>query len=101
MDPAEPAVGFVAEEEGDVCGFAHVLPHRSTWAQNGYLYLEDLFVAPPLRGRALGKALIEHIYAFADAQGYERVYWVTKSDNPARALYDKLAHESGFVQYRR
>ncbi len=101
LDKGEPAQAFVAEVEGKVCGLAHVLPHRSTWAKNGYLYLEDLFVAPEMRGRNLGKALIEHVYGFADQHAYERVYWATQAGNPARALYDQLAQESGFVQYRR
>ncbi|HEY9359996.1 MAG TPA: GNAT family N-acetyltransferase, partial [Xanthobacteraceae bacterium] len=31
-----------------------------------------------------------------------RVYWLTQESNAvARALYDKLAERSGFIQYRK
>ena len=36
------------------------------------------------------------------AAGASRLYWLTKEDNrTARALYDKLAERSGFIQYRK
>ncbi|MEO1041387.1 MAG: GNAT family N-acetyltransferase [Pseudomonadota bacterium] len=101
LDPAEPVFGLVAETDDGVKGLAHALPHLSTWAEVGYLYLEDLFVAPETRGLGLGRALIEDLYRIADQRGISRVYWATKHDNPARRLYDQLASESGFVQYRR
>ncbi|MEM9286052.1 MAG: GNAT family N-acetyltransferase [Pseudomonadota bacterium] len=100
MDPAEAVFGLVAEVKGQVRGIAHALPHSSTWARVGYLYLEDLFVAPEVRGLGLGRQLIEALYAIADEREIARVYWATKHDNPARRLYDQLATESGFVQYR-
>ncbi len=100
LDPAEPVFALVAEGHGKVQGFAHALPHSSTWAPVGYLYLEDLFVAPEARGLGLGRALIEALYAIADERDISRVYWATQADNPARRLYDQVATESGFVQYR-
>jgi GNAT superfamily N-acetyltransferase len=83
-------------------GLAHVLFHRSTWTQGWYCYLEDLFVAPQARGKGIGRALIEAVYANADARGCSRTYWMTQENNAtARALYDKVATKSPFVQYRR
>ena len=42
------------------------------------------------------------MYDRAQAAGASRVYWLTKSDNTtARILYDKVATESGFIQYRK
>ncbi|MEO1657306.1 MAG: GNAT family N-acetyltransferase [Pseudomonadota bacterium] len=100
MDPAEPVFGLVAEVDGEVMGISHALPHSSTWARVGYLYLEDLFVAPEARGHGLGRKLIEELYKIADERGISRVYWATQNENPARKLYDQVATESGFVQYR-
>ena len=38
----------------------------------------------------------------ARRRGATRYYWLTKQDNrTARALYDKLADRSGFIQYRK
>ncbi len=83
-------------------GIANILLHRSTWSATWYCYLEDLFVDPEHRGRGVGRALIEAVYAYADRHRATRVYWTTEEGNvAARALYDKLATKSPFVQYRR
>jgi len=83
-------------------GIAHALFHRSTWSPTWYCYLEDLFVDPARRARGAGRALIEAVYAQADARGCTRVYWATQEFNyRARGLYDQLATKSPFVQYRR
>src|SRR4029450_9088276 len=83
-------------------GLAHVLFHRSTWAPTQYCYLEDLFVDPARRQKGAGRALIEAVYAEADARGCTRTYWTTQEFNyTARTLYDQLATKSPFLQYRR
>ena len=47
-------------------------------------------------------ALIEAVFARAEAADASRVYWLTQSDNArARALYDKVADNLGFIQYRK
>jgi GNAT superfamily N-acetyltransferase len=67
-----------------------------------YCYLQDLFVAETARGLGLGRALIEAVCDKARAEGASRVYWLTQEGNAtARALYDKLAERSGFIQYRK
>ncbi|MHA7870995.1 MAG: GNAT family N-acetyltransferase [Hyphococcus sp.] len=97
-----PHFALVAERDREVVGFAHCLPHASTWSASGYLYLEDLFVDASARGAGAGRALIEAVYRAADQRGVDRVYWHTETSNAeARSLYDKLASLSDFVQYRR
>jgi ribosomal protein S18 acetylase RimI-like enzyme len=50
----------------------------------------------------VGRALIEEVYRKAEAAGASRVYWLTQSSNAqARALYDKVADNLGFIQYRK
>lgn len=94
---------LLAVDEADTpIGLAHILMHRSTWTNGHYCYLEDLFVDPAVRGRGAGRALIEAVYARADAHGCSRTYWMTQETNAtARALYDRMASKSPFVQYRR
>ena len=96
-------IGMVAVDETDApIGLAHVLFHRSTWSTGWYCYLEDLFVDPARRKAGTGRALIEAVYALADARGCERTYWVTQEFNTtARSLYDQVATRAPFVQYRR
>ena len=96
-------VALVAVDDTDVpLGLAHVLFHRSTWSASWYCYLEDLFVDPQQRLKGIGRALIEAVYREADSRGCTRTYWVTQEFNAtARALYDRVATKSPFVQYRR
>lgn len=93
--------GAVARDDDDCAvGFVHWLPHASTWNPSGYCYLEDLFVASDMRGGGIGRALIEHVRAWADAAGYGKVYWLTQETNAVgRALYDRVAQLTGFVHY--
>jgi GNAT superfamily N-acetyltransferase len=87
---------------GKLTGIVHYLYHRTTWTVGNYCYLQDLFVAETARGLGLGRALIEAVCEKARAEGASRVYWLTQEDNAtARALYDKLAERSGFIQYRK
>ncbi|MGH6949820.1 MAG: GNAT family N-acetyltransferase [Vitreimonas sp.] len=102
-DPAEPMLCLVAEDDdGALVGFTHLVFHRGTWAVGDFCYLEDLFVAPNARNRGVARALIEAVYALADERGAERVYWLThESNTTARKLYDQVAQNRGFIQYRR
>ena len=87
---------------GRIVGIAAIVFHRSTWSPTEYCYLEDLFVDPAVRGHGIGRTLIEAVYAVADDRGATRTYWATKGDNAAaRRLYDRVAHVSPFLQYRR
>ncbi len=101
-DASEPMFALIAESDsGGLLGFVHCVLHRGTWAIEDFCYLEGLFVAPGARGQGIGRALIEAVYARADAMNCARVYWLTHESNPARKLYDQVAHHLGFIQYRR
>ena len=101
-DPDEPIFALGAYVDDKLMGIAHYLFHRSTWALHRYCYLEDLFVSEAARGRGLGRALIETVYQKAQAANASRVYWLTQSGNTeARILYDKVADNLGFIQYRK
>lgn len=104
LDPAEPMVAMVAEddESKELLGLVHCVFHRGTWAINDLCYLEDLFVAPHARKLGVGRALIEAVYTLADQRQCDRVYWLTQESNEtARRLYDRIARNAGFIQYRR
>jgi GNAT superfamily N-acetyltransferase len=102
FDPAEPVFALVAERSGQLAGLAHFLFHRSTTRIEPVCYLQDLFTDPALRGRGVGRALIEGVYARARDAGASRVYWQTRDTNAAgRLLYDKVACHLGFIVYSR
>ena len=100
FDPGEPVFGLVAQHADEVVGLVHYLFHRSTSRIEPVCYLQDLFTSPELRGRGVGRALIEGVYARAHAAGAKRVYWQTRDTNTAgRLLYDKVARHAGFIVY--
>lgn len=93
--------GLVAVVDEKVIGFAHYLYRPSSWAQNDYCYLEDLFVDETVRGAGAGRSLIDAVIVAARAKMSGRVYWTTKESNTrARVLYDSYSLASEFVQYR-
>lgn len=102
FDAAEPVYAMVVEEDGVLIGLVQYLFHRSTWFVDDICYLQDLFTVPAARGKGVARALIEAVYAKAQARGAPRVYWMTHETNTtAQVLYDKVAEKSGFIQYRK
>lgn len=100
FDAYEPVHALVAESGGELVGLTHYLFHRSTTRIVPVCYLQDLFTAESVRGRGVGKALIEAVYGQAKAAGCDRVYWQTHETNAtAMRLYDQVADKSGFVVY--
>jgi GNAT superfamily N-acetyltransferase len=102
FDAYEPVHGLVAESDGQLLGLTHYLFHRSTTAIEPVCYLQDLFTSNAVRGRGIGRALINRVYEQARLAGSSRVYWQTHQTNlTAMQLYDKVAERSGFVVYRK
>jgi GNAT superfamily N-acetyltransferase len=100
LDPDSAIMCVLAESEGRVAGFAHCVVHENTWETQPVCYLEDLYVDPAMRGRGIGKALLEWLRNAMRAEGWARLYWVTHKDNAtARALYDQFAPADDFVRY--
>lgn len=100
FDPVEPVFALVAELDGRLLGLTHYLYHRSTTRMELTCYLQDLFTDPAMRGKGVGRALIQGVYEQAKAAGIKRVYWQTHQTNAAgRLLYDKVAQHMGFIVY--
>lgn len=102
----DPAVrdyhGLLAVADGKPVGLVHYIFHRHGWHLADVCYLQDLYVAPEARGTGAGRALIEAVYAAADAEGAAGTYWLTQSFNTAaRQLYDRIGTATPFVKYVR
>jgi len=68
--PADGPFCLVSEDDvGRLNGFTTYLFHGHTWQPEPRCYLIDLFTTPDLRGSGIGRALIEAVYAKADAHG--------------------------------
>ena len=88
--------------DGKLTGIVQFLYHRSSWTPGNYCYLQDLFVDSAQRGGGVGRALIAAVEQTARAAGASRLHWLTQEGNAtARALYDRVAERSGFIQYRK
>ena len=91
---------LVAELDGQLLGLTHYLYHRSTTRIELTCYLQDLFTDSAIRGKGVGRALIQGVYEQARAAGITRVYWQTHTTNAGgRLLYDKVAKHMGFIVY--
>lgn len=102
IDGDSAVYGLLAEQDGQLIGFAHLIMHPTTWASSPSCYLEDLYITRSFRGRGVGRQLIEAVYRYADESGAAKVYWLTQEYNAAaRSLYDTLAHRTSFVVYQR
>ena len=100
-DPA-PMRARLLTVDGRAAGLVHFVAHRSCWKVESLCYLQDLYADPGLRGRGLGRALIEAVYAEADRNGTPAVYWLTAGSNTtARLLYDRVGQPTPFLQYER
>jgi GNAT superfamily N-acetyltransferase len=100
-DPATMR-GRLLTVDGRAAGLVQFVAHRSCWKVENVCYLQDLYAEPGLRGRGLGRALIEAVYAEADRSGTPAVYWLTASSNiTARLLYDRVGQLTPFLQYER
>lgn len=63
-------------------------------------YLEALYTDPDVRGRGVGRALIQGAYRAAQAAGANPVYWQTHVDNAAgQRLYETVADNEGSIAY--
>jgi GNAT superfamily N-acetyltransferase len=85
---------LLAEHDGQPAGFALFFFNYSTWRGRPGVYLEDLFVLPELRGKGIGKALLQRVAAAAVAKGCRRLQWeVLDWNTPAIDFYRAMGAE--------
>jgi|SRR5580698_10812730 len=81
---------LIAEWDGQAAGYAFFFGSYSTWAGRG-LFLEDLFVREPLRGRGIGKALLAAVARIAVEEHCYGIHWeVLDWNKKAIDLYTEL-----------
>ncbi len=89
------AGALLAEFDGQAVGFALYFRNFSTFLGRPGLYLEDLFVRAPYRGRGIGRALLGQVADLARERGYGRMEWsVLDWNQPAIDFYRSLGAEA-------
>ena len=82
---------LLAEEAGEVVGFALFFHNFSTFVGKPGIYLEDLFVKPECRGQGHGKALLQAVARLAAERDCGRLEWTVLDWNePAIRFYLSL-----------
>lgn len=90
--PRPRAEVLLAEtDEGETAGFALYFHSFSTWLGKPGIYLEDLFVREPFRGRGFGRALLAELARIGLKRGCGRLEWAVLDWNePAIGFYRAL-----------
>ncbi len=93
--PHPAFVGLLAEDGPDLAGVALLSPLFSTTRGSAGVYVSDLWVAAPWRGRRLGERLLAAARNEAAARWGARFLRLGVAlDNPrARAFYDRLGFQ--------
>ena len=87
--PRPYAEVLLAEDGGEVVGFALFFHNYSTFLSSPGIYLEDLFVKPSHRGKGHGKGLLTALAKLTLERGCGRLEWAVLNWNaPAIAFYE-------------
>ena len=81
---------WVAEVDASVRGMALGFWRYSTW-KGQVMYLEDILVTESMRGKGIGRMLIERLKDEAREKGFKRITWqVLDWNEPAINFYKKF-----------
>ena len=84
----------MARWKGEPAGFALFFHNFSTFLARPGLYLEDLFVRPELRGKGVGRALLQYLAKLAVERDCGRLEWsVLDWNETAIGFYKSIGAE--------
>ncbi|MFS0693371.1 N-acetyltransferase family protein [Streptomyces nitrosporeus] len=96
FSPSPRAWCLVAEDGGELVGYATYALEFSTWSGAEYIHLDCLFVSAPHRGSGWGGRLFRAVREAAGAAGAPRMEWQTPHWNEdAIRFYDRTGAVSG------
>ncbi len=74
---------LIAENKGEVVGFAYWYEVFTTFSARPKLYMEDICVSSSARGTGAGFALVKALARICVERGYTRFEWLAMKDNEA------------------
>jgi len=82
---------IIAEVDGKPAGYAVFFGFYSTFQGRAGLFLEDIYVRPPLRKQGIGQALLNYVARIAWEEDYFCMRWeVLDWNKPAIDFYHRL-----------
>jgi len=82
---------IIAELDGKPAGYAVFFGFYSTFQGRAGLFLEDIYVRPPLRKQGIGQALLNYVARIAWEEDYFCMRWeVLDWNKPAIDFYHRL-----------
>ncbi|MCR2823612.1 GNAT family N-acetyltransferase [Lederbergia panacisoli] len=89
-------IQFVAEQDGNLIGFATLYFSFSTTKADKITVMNDLFVVENFRGTGVAQELFKSCETFTKENGYASMSWVTATDNyRAQRFYEKMGGSLG------
>lgn len=90
------------DADGTLVGIAHYRRFARPSSGTTGMWLDDLFARPALRGRGIGRTLIDAVAQIAADEKLSVLRWITNEHNAtARRLYDSVATATEWVTYDR
>jgi GNAT superfamily N-acetyltransferase len=81
----------IAELDGKPAGYAVFFEFYSTFQARAGLFLDDIYVRPPLRKQGIGQAILAHVAKIAWDEKYFCMRWeVLDWNKPAIDFYNRL-----------
>ena len=101
--PRPYAEVLIGRLDGRAVGYALFFHSYSTFLARPGIYLEDVYVQPAVRGRGIGKALLQRVAAVARERDCGRLEWsVLDWNKPSIDFYVSLGAipNEGWTMYR-
>jgi ribosomal protein S18 acetylase RimI-like enzyme len=101
QDHPDSGLQFVAENQGEIVGFATLYYTFSTLQVKRAAILNDLFVSADARGQKVGEQLFAKCLAHIRENNFAYMTWETAKDNyVAQGLYNKMGgRQSDWLVY--
>jgi len=97
LDGDPLSLAWLVQHAGAVAGYVVLTLGFSLESGGRDGFVDELYIAPPARGRGLGGLVLVLVEREASALGLKRLYLEVGHDNPAQGLYRR----AGFVDHRR
>lgn len=82
---------LIDNEKTKLKGYLSVIKQFSTWDMEHYLYMDCLYLKPEVRGKSLGRQLMNTAKVYADHIGVNQLQWQTPVENTrAISFYNNL-----------